>query len=309
MKTPCVALLLLASLFFSCQLEEPVVQTDNYWDSNYLRMHKLRGPVHTLTSVEPNGTLYLVFDRKGNPISGYTTQNRFPTSDTSTWSKTYAGGRLVRSTTLPFNHSDASETTTHYEYGFVGKYIPDPEQLFMGKIALIPGLSAQYSDTYRYDFTFYGTELWVVRSQAGMDNDTTIVQYAGNYPSSFTNRTYQGERIEYAENGMIKSYQVLTMQGYRKMVYTYLPDKTYQLLDNVVTTDLVWETQTNALYNYNDHQDLLELISDNGLSFRYSNYAYDSKGNWTRRDYSRRTESFEPTWSDTLTYTQKITYY
>jgi hypothetical protein len=309
MKTHGLAFLFLASLFFSCQLEDSIDQTGNYWESNYLRKHLLRGAVHTLTSVDTNGSTHEVFNREGNPISGYTIMNRSMFSDTSTWSMAYAGGRLVSSTVFPSKRQPLLHTTTQYDYGNTGKYIPDPDELVNGHLSLIPGLSAQYSDSYRYDFTFYGSELWVVHSAQGMDNDTTIVQFTGNYPSSFKNRYFECTRIEYAENGMIKSYKVLSTEGYVERVYTYLPNKSFQLMDNQVTTALPWDQQTNMIYNYNDHQDVLEIVSDGGYNARYSNYAYDSKGNWTRRSFSYTTNGTESLWSENVTDLRTIIYY
>lgn len=302
-------LFLVLSVFTSCQLEDPADEATNFWTSNALTRNKLYGSVHTLISNYNNYIGYAEFNREGNLISGYSSSIGYGISDTSTWSSEYANGKQVKYTYVPNTRRPSNKTITNFEYENTGKYIPQASGLFSGTLYLIPSLSAVYNETSREEYTFYGSELWVIRTGGNLPDDTTIVVYSGDYPSSFSNRSYECNRIVYANNGMILSYTVLNKEISTQMVYTYLPDSKYLLLDNVVTTDLRWDNQTYRLYNYNNRKDLLEALSDDDWSERYTNYIYDKQGNWTSSKYYYRPYGAEADWEEYGTTTRKYTYY
>ena len=298
-----------SSAFISCQLEDSVGESTNYWDSNALTKNKLYGSVHIVVSKYMNYIGYIEFNREGNPISSYQTAIGYGISDTSTMSVEYADGKQVKYTYVPDTRHPSIKTITNFEYGNTGKYIPQASGLFSGTLSLIPSLSAEYSETSREDYIFYGSELWIVKAEKGLPNDTTVVVYSGNYPSSFSNRSFECNRIVYAKNGMILSYSVLDKGSSTQIVYTFLPDSKYELLDNVVTTDLRWENQTYRLYSYNNHKDLMEAVSDDDWSERYTNYTYDKHGNWTSRKSYYRPNGTQSDWEEYGSTTQKCTYY
>jgi hypothetical protein len=302
-------LFLVTGVLTSCQIEDPTNDSGDYWSSNYLTKNGLHGPVHTWFSSFQGYYGYAEFNRDGNPVSGYSAWAGYGVSDTSTWSMEYANGKRIKYTYVPNSKRPSIKDITNYAYANVGKFIPEATSLFSGNLDLIPDLSAVYTENSSVDYTFYGSELWVVRTEDDLPNDTTIVQYTGNYPSSFSNRLYECNRILYAKNGMILSYSVLCKEISTQVVYTYVIDDKYLMLDNVVTTDLRFESQSYRLYKYNSHKDLLEALSDDDWSERYSNYTYDAKGNWTSRSCSYRPYGKESDWEPYGTIMQQYTYY
>lgn len=78
----------------------------------------------------------------------------------------------------------------------------------------------------------------------------------------------------------------------KKMVNTYTMGTT----NNVTTTD----------YTYNDKKDITEETSTTWAT-QWTNYVYDSAGNWTSRQ--TRYSTGETTWGEYATETRSITYY
>jgi len=302
------ALLVLALGFFSsCDQEGVNGDTTNYWNANALTKMKLRGAVHTLT-VETEGQTVFTFNTDGNLTYKVTTGATYSNSD----AYTYENGKLISETNTSTYSSSSpkrgtSTSTTTYAYQNTGKYIPrGPIHLY--DMGLVPSLSAIIYATNRQDFTFHGSDLWIVSSANGIPSDTTVVKYSGNYPSSILNSWSYCNNMTYAANGMFLTYD----EGFyganydNKRAYTFIPDDTYMLIKKMVNTNTGTTNSVETTnYTYNDKKDISEE-STTTWGTQWANYVYDSAGNWTSRQ--TRYKSGE-TWSAYTTETRSITYY
>ena len=303
------ALIVLSLGFFSsCNQEGVNGDTTNYWNANALTKMKLRGAVHTLT-VETEGQTVYTFNTDGNLTSKVTTGTTYSNS----YTYTYENGKLI-SETSNYTYSSSSPkrasniTTTTYEYQNAGKYIPrGPIHLY--ETGLVPSLSAIINATNRQDFTFHGSDLWIVGSSNGIPSDTTVVKYTGAYPSSILNSWSYCNNMSYATNGMFLTYD----EGFygpnydNKRAYTFLPNDTYMLIKKMVNTNTGTTNSVETTnYTYNEKKDITEDASDSWAT-QWANYVYDSAGNWTSRQ--TRYSTGETTWSAYTTETRSITYY
>lgn len=293
-------------LLSSCDTEgttdDPIDGGTNYWSSNTLTRMQLRGSVRTLVQDEYGSLATYTFNSDGNLTN-------FSQVGVHTINYTYENGKL-KSETL-------QSTTTTYEYGNAGKYVPiDPYELY--ETGLVPGLSAVIEGTTRTDYVFNGTNLLIIHSYSGIPNDTTIFQYTGNYPtgqSMVTPWHTNTVTITYAANGMFKSYSnQMTGQAFQESrVLTFKTDNTYLLKDKWVNTN-TFDSETSVSttnYTYNDKKDITEEVIDqdgtvnNGT--RYTDHVYDAQGNWTSRKVLMYTSG--KTWELERTETRTITYY
>ncbi len=303
------AVLVLALGFFSsCDQEGVNGDTTNYWNANALTKMKLRGAVHTLT-LETEGQTVYTFNTDGNLTSKVTTGSTYSNS----YVYTYENGKLVTETaTNTYSSNSAQRTTstsvTTYEYENTGKYIPRGA-FHIYEMGLVPSLSAIIYSTNRQDFVFHGSDLWIVSSANGVPNDTAIVEYTGDYPSSVLMPWSYCRNMTYATNGMFLTYE----EGFYgpsyddNRAYTFQSDDTYLLVKKVVNTYTGTNNNVSTTnYTYNDKKDITEESSDSWAS-QWANYVYDSAGNWTSRQ--TRYSTGETTWSAYTTETRTITYY
>jgi len=303
------ALIVLALGFFSsCDQQGVNGDTSNYWNANALTKMKLYGAVHTLT-VETEGQTVYTFNTDGNLTSKVTTGTTYSNS----YTYSYENGKLI-SETSTYTYSSISPqrasttSTTTYEYQNTGKYIPRGT-FHLYAMGLVPSLSAVIYDTNRQDYVFHGTDLWIVSSTDGIPNDTTVVKYTGDYPSSTINAWSYCNNMTYATNGMFLTYD----EGFYgpnyddKRAYTFLPDDTYLLIKKIVhNTSGSSASYTETNYAYNDKKDITEENASTWAK-QWANYVYDSAGNWTSRQ--TRFSTGETTWSEYTTETRSFTYY
>jgi len=292
------AIIVLAlGVFTSCDTGGTNGDTTNYWTTNSLIKMQLRGSVHTMTKTLGDGATVYTFNTDGNLAS--------EAFGGSTTTYAYENGKLISQT------SGSSITT--FEYENAGKYIPRfPYHIYMA--GLVPGLSAIITTNNRTDYDFHGDDLWMVSSSAGIPTDTMVFQYTGNYPTSITlysdAQNHSTLSMTYADNGMFKSYT----ENYSGPSYlensaiTFLADDVYQLEHKWVTTGSYQNENTSSTTNftYNDHKDITEQSSESWSS-QWSDYVYDTTGNWTSR--RTRTSNDNTTWSDYTTETRSFTYY
>jgi hypothetical protein len=296
------ALLVLAlGAFSSCDTGGENSDTTNYWTTNSLVRMQLRGSVHTMTKTVGQDVTVYTFNTDGNLTSEAITG----LSSNSTTTYTYANGKLT-------SQSNGSSTTT-FEYENTGKYIPQmPFHIYMA--GLVPGLSAMINPNYRTDYIFHGSDLWMISSSQGIPNDTSVFQYTGSYPTSFTMYSDASNHstlsMTYADNGMFKTYSenYVGPSYLENRVISFLADDVYQLEHQWVTTN-TYQNETNTSttnYSYNDHKDILEQSSETWAT-QWTDYVYDSTGNWTSR--KTRYSTGETTWSAYTTETRSFTYY
>lgn len=305
-----VSALLALSIGFlsSCDTEGVDGDTSNYWSSNALTKMQLSGSVHTMTISDDDQTVY-TFNTDGNLTSKVQTGSSYSNS----YTYIYEGGKLISETstytTSVTSPQRAGQTsTTTFEYDNVGKYIPrGPFHLY--EMGLVPALSAvSYSNT-RTDYDFHGSELWIVSSENGVPNDTTIFIYSGAYPISCSTDWSYCNNMTYASNGMFLTYD----EGFigpnydNKRAYTFQADDKYLLVKKMVNTNTGMTNSVNTTnYTYNDKKFLTEQSSDDWAT-QWADYVYDSEGNWTSR--KTRYSTGETTWSDYQTETRSFTYY
>lgn len=303
------ALLALSIGFFSsCDTEGVDGDTSNYWSSNALTKMKLSGSVHTMTMNDDGQTVY-TFNTDGNLTSKVQTGSTY----TNSYTYAYEGGKMVSETSSYTSTSSSPQranqtSTTYYEYENTGKYIPrGPFHLY--EIGLVPALSAVIYSNSRTDYDFHGSDLWIVGSSNGVATDTTIVGYNDKYPTSTGTAWSYINNITYAANGMFLTYD----EGFfgpnydDKRAYTFQPDDKYLLIKKMVNTTTGMNNTVNTTnYTYNDHKDILEQGSDSWAT-QWSDYVYDSAGNWTSR--RTRYSTGETTWSEYQTETRSFTYY
>lgn len=301
-----VLIALTMGLLTSCDTggttDDPNGNETNYWSSNSLTRMQLHGSVRTLVQDESGFQATYAFNSDGN-LTSYSVVGRYAIN------YTYENGKLKSET--------MQSTTTNYEYTNVGKYVPlDSYDLYVK--GLVPALSAIIKGTERTDYVFSGSNLSIIHSYNGTPMDTVHFQYTGNYPTgqSFVTPWHTSTlTITYAANGMFKSYsnQMSGQSFQESRVLTFKTDDTYQLKDNAVNSN-TFESQTSTSttkYTYNDKKDITEEVSDldgtvNGGS-RYTEYVYDSQGNWTSRKVLLFTMG--QTWEVDRTETRTITYY
>lgn len=302
-------LVLSLCMFTSCDTEGVNGDNTNYWASNALTKMKLHGSVHTMTVNNDGETVY-TFNSDGNLTSKVTTSANYSNS----YTYTYENGKLISETSTYINNSSSPQrssttSTTSYEYENTGKYVPrGPFHLY--EMGLVPSLSATIYPTNRVDYDFHGSDLWIVSSANGIPNDTTVVEYTGDYPTSTINAWSYCNNMTYAANGMFLTYD----EGFYgpsyddKRAYTFQPDDNYLLVKKMVNTYVSGSNNnvTTTDYSYNDKKDIVEESSSTWAT-QWADYVYDSAGNWTSR--KTRYSTGENTWSDYTTETRSFTYY
>lgn len=306
-------LLIAACLFSACDTGTGGTNgTTNYWRSNALTQLGLKGSVQSMTANSSVSN----FNAAGN-LSSQTSTN----SQSST-TYTYEGGFLVSATS---SYGEGQPSTITYEYNNTGKYIPkNPFHLYM--TGLVPALSAVIAENYRSDYTFHGNDLWIVNSMIEgtvvTPSDTTIMHYSGNYLSSYTGRYDFLENLTYADNGMFRTYsEGFYGVGYRDTrTYTFVNTTERMLVATQTSTNTSQNNSSSGLitYTYNSHLDLLTVVDNSSSTYNnevmeysseqeYSDYVYDSHGNWTSRKY--RNKYNQQGWSDYQTETRSFVYY
>lgn len=282
--------------------DDPNGDGTNYWTSNTLTRMQLRGSVRTLVQDESGFQATYAFNSDGN-LTSYSVVGRFAIN------YTYENGKLKSET--------MQATTTTYEYANTGKFVPiDSYDIYDN--GLVPGLSAIIKGTERTNYVFNGSNLLIIHTYNGIPNDTTTFQYTGDYPtgqSMVTPWHTNTLTITYAANGMFKSYsnQMSGQSFQESRVLTFKSDGTYQLKDKWVNSSTFDSQTTNSTiqYAYNDKKDITEEVNDqdgtvNGGN-KYTEYVYDTQGNWTSRKVLMFTAG--KTWELDHTETRIITYY
>lgn len=295
-------------LFYSCNTEETEGGLTNYWDSNALTKLKLRGAVHTMTEND----VVTTFNSDGNVTSLIITH---PDATNET-TYLYENGKLVSETTTISTSNKislrSSSTQTNYEYENVGKYVPN-----ISNFDLVPALSAIITENSRVDCDFHGANLWMVYSSNGTPFDTIVVEYSGNLPSNLSSNTMYCNNMTYASNGMFLSYNSgNTGPNYNNdNSYTFAPSDSFQIIERIVNNSTYGSETTNKTtnYSYNEHLDVTEeatVITGSQSAqwtYQWTDYSYDSAGNWISRKY--RTSTGVATWVDYPTQTRSFTYY
>lgn len=305
-----VSALLALSIGFltSCDTEGVDGDISNYWSSNALTKLQLKGSVHTMTMNDDGQTVY-TFNTDGNLTSKVQTGSSYSNS----YTYTYEDGKMISETSTYSSSTSSSQrasqtSTTFYEYENTGKYVPrGPFHIY--EMGLVPALSAIIFPSSRTDFEFHGSDLWIISSSNGVANDTTIVRYNDKYPSSSGNTWSYVNNMTYASNGMFLTYD----EGFfgpnydDKRAYTFLPDDKYLLIKKMVNTYTGTNNTVNTTnYTYNDKKDILEQSSEEWTT-QWTDYDYDTAGNWTSR--KTRYSTGESTWSEYRTETRSFTYY
>ncbi len=294
-------------LFYSCNTEETEGGPTNYWDSNALTKLKLRGAVHTMTEND----VVTTFNSDGNVTSIILTHP----DQTNETTYLYENGKLVSETTTISTSNNislrSSSTQTNYEYENVGKYVPN-----ISNFDLVPALSAIITENNRVDCDFHGANLWMVYSSNGTPFDTIVVEYSGNLPSNFSSDNMYCNNITYASNGMFLSYNSgNTGPNYHSdALCTFVPSDTFLIGERIVMNSTYGSETTNKTtnYSYNEHLDLTEeatVITGSQTAestFQWTDYVYDSAGNWISRIYHYSTG--EANLSE-YTQTRSFTYY
>lgn len=300
--------ILFSFCFSACDTEnvDPVERVSNYWTSNDLTKLKLRGPVKTLTQGED----VYNFDKLGNKT--------FENINERKTTYTYKNGYLMTASYSDTINNSSLSGFSKYEYKNKGKFIPiAPNKL--NDYGLIFELSAIIGLMGRTDYEFHGNDLWIVHSYLSnnvlVTVDTTIVEYAGDFPIAMTKNNYwELPIINYSNNGMFLDFtnttRTLSVAPYPStltdITYTYFPNDTYLLPSKNVTSSRTIEdyyTRTSIKtinYTYNTFFDIESAETDLetfNLSFddsimnlhkstlivEYYDYVYDEKENWISR--------------------------
>jgi hypothetical protein len=308
-------LMFVCPVLFSCKTSDSEGDdgsgtTDSYWKSSSLVRMNLNGKVKTL--IEDEHTYR--FDEDGNltsesyvnGYSGYSIYNE------------YQNGELISQTrktpTLALTLGDSVTETTYFEYDNSGKYIPlSPIQV--SENGLVPDLSAKYDATDRSDYTFHGSDLWIVtstmQSAVWVSNDTSIVRYSMNYPFSFTGDERSFNDLEYSSDGKILYYRenYFSPDSSSSNVLRYQSLNGWMLLSSKVCKTILPPADTSIVSTsllYNENGYLLSSSSTDGAMEEYSDYVYDVKGNWTARKQRSKTGSL---WSDLQQKIRTLEYY
>lgn len=294
---------------YSCDTET-TGDSSNYWTRNALTHLKLRGAVKTLTQTE---RVYN-FNTEGNLSSQVVYGNE-------TFYH-YEDGKMVRSVSY-YSGSEIGDTI-RYEYDNVGKFIPR-STFHLFETGLVPALSAVITSQGRTDYDFHGSNLWIVYS-INMGNDlramdTAVVAFTGNYPSSYTGVFEFMNNMTYAANGMFRTYSegFLYPESSSTRAYSFLSNDDYLLMSSRVETSTgSYNNGTSTTsYTYNSHFDVLKetyvssyMNGDEQSSYQseteYSDYVYDSNGNWTSRKMRSKNQDV---WSAYQTETRGFEYY
>ena len=294
---------------YSCDTET-TGDSSNYWTRNALTHLKLRGSVKTLTQSE---RVYN-FNTEGNLSSQDVNGNE-------TFYH-YVDGKMVRSISY-YSGSEIGDTIL-CEYANVGKFIPR-NTFHLFEDGLVPALSAVISSQGRTDYDFHGSNLWIVYSTKVRNElvpmDTAVVAFSGNYPASYSNGSAFINNMTYANNGMFRTYNegFLYPESSSTTAYSFLSNDTYLLMSSRVLTftgSYNNEISTTS-YTYNSRFDVLTetyvssyINGDEQSSYQseteYSDYVYDSNGNWTSRKMRSKNQDV---WSAYQTETRGFEYY
>lgn len=275
-----------------------------YWNKSAAFQMQLKGKVNSVV-VDDSLETY-VFNQAGNL-----------TSSTDTYSATeyiYSSGRLIRQiTTHTYGGETSNKDTMNFTFGTSGKYLPlIMESEMVGLFKNLASIKYPWNSTTT--FTASGDSMLMLSSQA--QHNTMMGEYM-NLPDTTGSITFNGglfpvtirtnyglTSITYAADGRFLTIQENSF--FRSKLTTYKSNSNYMLPVSVVGQYEYEETPSTTTYTYNDKEDLI-YVDGSSTDEEYSDYVYDSKGNWTSRSY--RTKYGQDSWSNKETETRVITYW
>lgn len=256
----------------------------NYWNSSTLIHQHLNGKVKTIVSNNDKQT-----DTYNE--AGYITSSSYNDYGLITSNYIYDSTGVLNSINESFVILNKTYSTT-YKYLNTGKFVV-VEPFDLTTFGLIFNLN---SLTYNrlgatIDYEFNGNTLLLISTYAN-NKDTAIITYNGQYPTDIkwylSNDLSHTKDIVYYGNGMFKTFTNETSgtDNLNQNKYYFRPDKKFQLLDSVVTTNYTQSKTKHSTekYSYDSnrnviHHELPDLIKDCTYIYDYT-YVYDSHNNW-----------------------------
>lgn len=292
-KKPIFSLLIfIVLILFSCNSNDVNNSLDNYWERSDLAKMNLKGKVKTIT----NGGIVTSYNEAGFIIS--IVNNSGGNSNTSIYSYN-ANRQLIQTVTTSLYEGSQYISTTTNEYNNQGKYVVK-STASLELNGLTPNLSSSstvstyYNDTHiKIDYVFKDASTMFIINTTSINSinlkDTSTIQYNGNYPTGWSTEDNTHKNITYFSNGMFKTItkeSVGTNVRYSS-VYAFKTNNDYLMTESIVQTRIDSITPSNNYtytdtYTYNDNNDITDS-SENGNISHYSNYTYDSHGNYVTR--------------------------
>ncbi len=310
------SLYLLCALFVgvccmtSCE-EDSGENTDElatiYWNKSAAFQMQLKGKVKTMVADSITTTS---FNKSGTITSIITDDD----GDVSSYLYTYSSGRLTREIYSWSWDGHTNSDTTDYTYGTSGKYLPISANNVI-QMRLFRNIASLNTDYYTTRFEASGDSVLMISSHS---NDYGIMNYTPMEHVDTTSFTFNGGlfpvtirrnnslcNLTYASDGRFLTAEEEYF-GLSSMVVTFKSDNTEYLLPLSVEYKQAGATYATETYTYNENDD---IISKDGQFYdeEYSDYIYDSKGNWISRGY--RGKGTMGDWSAKITQTRQFTYW
>lgn len=291
----------------------------NWW----LRSQLAPEGVKSITETDEFRSTTKEYDRQGRPTS-INEQWGIDTHVTTTF--TYGSdGQLKSMSQLTQERGNENVTTTSYEYGNPGKYLPVMGNMgHLRETGLAAGLSkiteiTNGDTTSVKTMTFLSdTQLQIVH-EYGRWADTAYVKYQGAYPVDYYDGWwfYTGP-ISYQSNGMFLEYnegfKAPGEQPANARTFTYRTDYDKDMLlsryEEITPGD-----RTVSDYEYDQNGNMTKEVTNyygtsdeyNSTSTRIYTYEFDSHGNWISRHIEYIESNSEN--KESYTYERTILYY
>ncbi len=278
-----------------------------YWNKSAAFQMQLKGNVDSL--ITEDGFIY-TFNQSGN-ITKCIGQNYLTEFE-------YSNGRLIREINTTQTWGDEIQKDTNsYTYGTSGKYLPLFENIESGLYRNIAGYKTRFR---KANYVQRGDSMLMIISYEDHYNITNRIEREAPDTASLTFNSgslpvtlrtpYSTYNMTYASDGRFLTIEEVSDNFYDGEMIdltTFKSNSNYLLPISRVRT-LNNQSVTIRAYTYNEYDDVLtEEAVD--YQIRYSDYQYDSKGNWiSRHRESRYTFSDNPDWTDDGTQTRTITY-
>lgn len=322
-----LSLLAIACLaLISCDPNEG--KTENGGDSDssinwWFRSQLAPEGVKSITETDEFRSTTKEYDRQGKPTS---INEQWGKDAHVTTTFTYGSdGQLKSMSQLTQERGNENVTTTSYEYGNPGKYLPVMGNMgHLQETGLTAGLSkiteiTNGDTTSVKTMTFLSdTKLQIVH-EYGRWADTAYVKYQGAYPVDYYDGWwfYTGP-ISYQSNGMFLEYhegfKAPGEQPANARTFTYRTDYDKDMLlsryEEITPGD-----RTVSDYEYDQNGNMTKEVTNyygtsdeyNSTSTRIYTYEFDSHGNWISRHIEYIESNSEN--KESYTYERTILYY
>ncbi|MDD3322597.1 MAG: hypothetical protein PHS59_14255 [Paludibacter sp.] len=275
-KFYCFLILIVSAIITSCDpytIGDPSV----YWNSNTLNRLQLKDNVKRVTWTVGNGNQVYDFNSTGFVIFSAYTDGALSINEVYNYE---LNGRLLSIVRITTGGTEDVITKT-FQYQNTGKYVVQNKNSLLID-ALVPNLKKIMNGLTQTVYQDNGKNIKIIEMN-GSYNDTTLVEYVGNFPESitlsngtvytdFTFDTY-GKFKTYT-----KTYKNTTCSNECK--YYFKTNDQYLMLDSMVQRNIQdsYIQIDKDKYSYNSNMDLATLSNSLG-NYRYT-YTYDSYHNW-----------------------------